>query len=84
MAQKNNSLWYKCDVFSGLALKGGNLLELSCGDWFNSKHFYAHRSKVVVACDFDLTALSTARVENDAPNISFTLIDIRTQMPNGV
>lgn len=79
----NNSLWLERGVFGSLALKGGNLLELSCGDGFNAKHFYAHRSKNVVACDFDPTAIHTAKTKNLSSNINFVLADIRTQMPEG-
>lgn len=79
----NNSLWLERGVYSSLALKGGNLLELSCGDGFNSKYFYAHRSKSVVACDFDPTAIHTATTKNHSANIRFVLADIRTQMPEG-
>ena len=82
-SKTNNGLWVERGVFGGLALKGGNLLELSCGDGFNSKHFYAHRSKSVVACDFDPTAIHTAKTKNQSANIKFVLADIRTQMPEG-
>lgn len=79
----DNSLWLERGVFGSLGLKGGRLLELSCGDGFNAKHFYAHRSKEVVACDFDPTAIETAKGKNSAKNIKFLLADIRTQMPEG-
>lgn len=78
-----NSLWVERGVFGSLALKGGNLLELSCGDGFNARHFYAHRSKNVIACDFDPTAIETAKSKNGAPNITYMLADIRNQMPKG-
>ena len=80
----NNSLWVERGVFGGLALKGGRLLELSCGDGFNAKHFYAHRSKEVIACDFDPSAIHTANKKNFSPNVTFVLADIRTQMPTGI
>jgi len=79
----NNSLWLERGVYGGLALKGKSLLELSCGDGFNSKHFYAHRSKNVVACDFDPTAIATATKKNQASNIKYLLADIRKEMPEG-
>jgi 2-polyprenyl-3-methyl-5-hydroxy-6-metoxy-1,4-benzoquinol methylase len=82
-SKTNNSLWVERGVFSSLALKGGNLLELSCGDGFNSKFFYSHRSKNVVACDFDPTAIHTAKKKNQCSNINFILADIRTQIPEG-
>ena len=82
-SQTGNSLWLERGVFGGLALKGGNVLELACGDGFNAKHFYAHRSKSVVACDFDGSAIKTAKEKNCGKNITYMLADIRTNMPTG-
>lgn len=78
-----NSLWLERGVFGSLALKGGSLLELSCGDGFNTKNFYSLRSKQVIACDFDPKAIRTATKKHKAPNIDFLLADIRTDMPQG-
>jgi 2-polyprenyl-3-methyl-5-hydroxy-6-metoxy-1,4-benzoquinol methylase len=78
-----NSLWCERGVFGSLALKHGNLLELACGDGFNAKNFYSLRSKRVVACDFDPTAIATARLKNSAPNVEYIIADIRSQMPEG-
>jgi SAM-dependent methyltransferase len=78
-----NSLWVERGAFGSLALKHGDLLELACGDGFNSRNFYSLRSRRVVACDFDPTALATARRKNSAPNVEYILADIRTQMPEG-
>jgi len=78
-----NSLWLERGVFGSLALKGGSLLELSCGDGFNAKNFYSLRSKQVVACDFDPKAIGTANRKNNAPNVKFVLADIRSDMPQG-
>ena len=79
-----NSLWLERGAFGSLALKGGSLLELSCGDGFNAKNFYSLRSSSVIACDFDPKAIRTANNKNKAPNINFVLADIRTDMPQGV
>lgn len=79
-----NSLWVERGVFGGLSLKGGNVLELSCGDGFNARHFYSLRSKHVTACDFDPGAIRTAKAKNGAPNVTFVLADIRTAMPPGI
>ena len=81
--ESRNSLGWERGVFSGLALKGGDVLELACGDGFNARNFYSLRSKKVVACDFDLSAIRTAKRKNTAENIEFVLADIRTGMPNG-
>ena len=81
--ETQNSLWLERGVYGSLGLKCKNLLELCCGDGFNSKHFYSHRSKKVTACDFDPTAIKTAQKKNNAPNITFVLADIRVAMPSG-
>jgi SAM-dependent methyltransferase len=78
-----SSFWVERGAFGGLALKGGDVLELACGDGFNAKNFYSGRSKRVLACDFDPTAIATARRKNSAPNVTFVLADIRTSMPEG-
>ena len=78
-----NPLWLERGVFGSLALHGGNVLELACGDGFNARNFYSVRSSHVVACDFDSQAIATARRKNNAPNVDFVLADIRTDMPNG-
>src|SRR6476469_812644 len=59
-----NSFWVERGVFGGLALKGGNVLELACGDGFNARNFYSLRSKKVIACDFDPRAIATAKAKN--------------------
>jgi len=78
-----SSLWLERGVFGSLALKGGDVLELACGDGFNARNFYSQRSRQVVACDFDPLALATARRKNSAPNVSYVLADIRDAMPKG-
>ena len=78
-----NHLWVERGVFGGLALKGGRVLELACGDGFNARHFYSLRSQKVVACDFDPRALSTAKRKNSAPNVEYVLSDVRQGFPQG-
>ena len=79
-----NPLWLERGVFSGLALRpGGRVLELACGDGFSARNFFSIRSESVVACDFDPSAIATARAHNRAKNVTFVEADIRTQMPEG-
>jgi SAM-dependent methyltransferase len=78
-----NSMWVERGVFGSLALKGADVLELACGDGFNAKNFYSLRSRQVIACDFDQSAISTAKRKNSAPNVIYQLADIRTSMPEG-
>lgn len=81
--ETRNPLWVERGVFGGLALKGGSLLELACGDGFNARNFYSIRASNVVSCDFDPEAIRTANRLNNAPNVRFVLADIRTEMPQG-
>ncbi|MCF3648744.1 class I SAM-dependent methyltransferase [Synoicihabitans lomoniglobus] len=78
-----SSFWVERGVFGGLALRGGDVLELACGDGFNARNFYSLRSRRVIACDFDPAAIATARRKNHAPNVEFRLADIRDSMPDG-
>jgi SAM-dependent methyltransferase len=78
-----NPLWLERGVFGSLALRGGDTLELACGDGFNARNFYSLRSRRVIACDFDPKAIETARTKNSAPNVEYVLADIRTSMPEG-
>lgn len=79
-----NAQWLERGIYNTLALKGGNLLELCCGDGFNTRNFYSLISKQVIACDFASTAINVAKRKNLSSNISFLLADIRTEMPNGI
>ena len=81
--ETRNPQWVERGVYGALALRGGDLLELCCGDGFNARNFYSLKSKNVVACDFDPKAIGVARRKNHAPNVSFVVADIRTEMPDG-
>jgi SAM-dependent methyltransferase len=78
-----NPLWLERGIFGGLALKGGDVLELACGDGFNARNFYSLLSRSVTSCDFDASAIKTANRKNSAPNVTYRLADIRTHMPEG-
>jgi SAM-dependent methyltransferase len=78
-----NPHWLERGVYGAIAIKGGNLLELCCGDGFNARNFYSLKSKQVVACDLDPKIIRVAKRKDSAPNVSFHVADIRTQMPEG-
>jgi len=78
-----NPLWVERGIFGGLALKGGDVLELACGDGYNARNFYSIRSRHVTAVDFDKAAIRVAKKRNKAPNVTFSLADIRSSMPVG-
>jgi SAM-dependent methyltransferase len=78
-----NPLWVERGVFNSLALRGGVVLELCCGDGFYTRNFYSIRAKRIIACDFDKKAIATAIRKNSAENIEYILCDIRYDMPTG-
>lgn len=81
---KQNPLWVERGVFGLLAIKqSANVLELCCGDGFNSYHFYSIRTNKIISVDFDIDAISHAKKYNQAKNVDFRLMDIRNEMPEG-
>lgn len=71
-------------VFGALVLRPTDaVLDLCCGDGFNSSRFYAHLAGEVVGVDFDPAAIRHASSINDAPNVRFELCDIRESLPAG-
>ena len=75
--------WVERGVYSALALKGGKLLDLCCGDGFNARNFYSVKSTHVVACDIDPKIIRLAKRKNPARNVSYEVADIRWHMPDG-
>ena len=83
------SIGWERGVLSSIALQRGDrgtlprVLELCCGDGFNTLHFYSVHVASITAVDFDNDAISNARKRNSARNIDYQLCDIRTQIPAG-
>jgi SAM-dependent methyltransferase len=78
-------LWVERGTFGLLAIKqGANILELCCGDGYNTYHFYSIRAKKIISVDFDKYAIQQAKKYNQAKNLEFRLCDIRYEMPEGV
>jgi 2-polyprenyl-3-methyl-5-hydroxy-6-metoxy-1,4-benzoquinol methylase len=79
-----NALWVERGVYSMLALRpNAEMLELCCGDGFNSYFFYSKRAKSILAVDFDKKAISYAKQHFTAKTLSFEIADIRSEMPLG-
>jgi SAM-dependent methyltransferase len=77
--------WVERGVFSLLALEADSkVLELCCGDGFNAHFFYSIRAGSILAVDFDPKAIGYARKHFNAPNVTYDIADIRTQMPEGI
>ena len=71
-------------VFSSFALSpNSNVLDLCCGDGFNSFYFYSLRAASVTAVDFDREAIRWAKRNYTAKNLIFNVGDIRTDIPDG-
>lgn len=83
--EKGNCFWLERGAFSMLALKDkGNVLELCCGDGFNSKYFYSYKAAKICSCDFDPVAIRHAKRNNQTKKNDFVLADIRDSMPEGI
>lgn len=83
--KKGEAYPWERGIFSLLAIKeGSKVLELCCGDGFNSHNFYAARASSIVALDFDPEAIKSAN-KNFKKNgkIKYSLGDIRHDMPKG-
>jgi SAM-dependent methyltransferase len=71
-------------VFSSFAMiQDARVLDLCCGDGFNAFFFYSRRAASVVAIDFDKEAIRWAKRNYKSTNLSFTLGDIRKEIPDG-
>jgi cyclopropane fatty-acyl-phospholipid synthase-like methyltransferase len=71
-------------VFSSFAITSNSrVLDLCCGDGFNSYHFYSLRAKNVAAIDLDREAIRWAKRNYKSPNLAFSIGDIRTDIPDG-
>lgn len=85
-----NSLPWERGVNSSLALQATTtetskptVLSLCCGDGFMDYYFYSLLSESIVAIDFDKDAIATAKRTNQAPNVTYVLGDIRSDIPEG-
>lgn len=83
-AATNNALWVERGVFSRMLLKpNSRMLEICCGDGFNTRHFYSSAASSITAIDFDEDAIPHARRFNPAPNVTYLQHDIRKGLPAG-
>lgn len=80
----NNGLWVERGVFSRMVIKpNARMLEICCGDGFNTRHFYSSKAGSITALDFDRDAIPHARRYNAAPNVTYLQKDIREGLPDG-
>lgn len=88
--RSRNSLPWERGVYSSFALQSTTkdgvrptVLELCCGDGFMAYHFYSLVAESVIGVDFDPQAIKAANKRNKAPNTTFVVGDIRTDIPEG-
>jgi len=83
-SKTRESFAWERGVFSRLALTpDAKVLELCCGDGFNSYHFYSVTASEIIAIDFDEEAIRWARRNFKTPGLTFVEGDIRSDIPNG-
>ena len=81
--ETRNPLWLERGVFSSLAIPlNSKVLELCCGDGFNTFHFYSIRASAITAVDFDRSALDFAKKYNNNSKINYQFCDIIEGLPN--
>ncbi len=81
--RNRNPMWLERGCFNLLAIKeNSNLLELCCGDGFNTYNFYSIRANNIIAVDFDKDAIAHAKKNNQANNINYQTSDIRINLPD--
>jgi len=79
-----SAFWIERGIFNALALKrGGNVLELCCGDGFYTRNVYSKLVRNIIAVDYNKDAINKAKTKNSADNIIYKLADIRSDMPDG-
>jgi ubiquinone/menaquinone biosynthesis C-methylase UbiE len=82
-----STFWMERAIFARQAFSSEHndkILELCCGDGFNTKHFYSPYVSSIIAVDFDKDAIKHARKYNAQKNISYQERDIRIDFPLGV
>lgn len=83
----NSPHWLERGIFNLLAIKcfkSPYVIELCCGEEFNSKYFYASSVEKLYACDFDKNAIKLAKKKFSCENIQFAVADIRNEIPEKI
>jgi SAM-dependent methyltransferase len=81
---RQSSMFLERGVLNTLAMRpGAEVLELCCGDGFNTHRFYAGRAAHVLAVDHDEQALRHARRLHGRPNVHYSRCDISQGLPEG-
>lgn len=83
--EKNKDIgWIERGIYSSTALsvfKNPIVLEMCCGDGFNSYFFYSGIAEHIIACDLSDAAIDFAQVHYKCQNIDYISCDIIKNMP---
>lgn len=82
--KEGRAYWLERGIYNILALQmfeKPTVVELCCGEGFNTKYFYSKVADRIWACDFDKEAIKGARKKYLMHNIEFEVADIREQIP---
>ncbi|MFA5125912.1 MAG: class I SAM-dependent methyltransferase [archaeon] len=78
-----NPMWVERGVFNNLLIKkNGKVLDLACGDGFNTRNFYSLKAKEILAVDIDVGAISKAISKNSLNNITYKIMDLKKDFPH--
>lgn len=81
---KQRSMFLERGVLNTLAIRpGAQVLEICCGDGFNSHRFYSERAAHVLAIDHNRAALAHAQHFHARANVEYRSCDILRGIPEG-
>ncbi|MGI8707380.1 MAG: class I SAM-dependent methyltransferase [Actinomycetota bacterium] len=81
---RGKSFFVERGIFNLLVIgHGATVLDICCGDGFNSRYFYAERAASVLAVDINADAIRYARRFNAASNVVHRQLDILSEFPSG-
>lgn len=82
--KEGRAYWLERGIYNILALQMFEkpiVVELCCGEGFNTKYFYSKIADKIWACDFDREAIKGAKKKYSMNNIEFAIADIREEIP---
>lgn len=73
----SNFFWLERGIFNAFFIKNNsNVLEIACGDGFNTRFFYSRYAKKVHALDYSAEAIRHAKANNSCENIIYLHADV--------
>lgn len=77
-------MWLERGIFNNLLIKKNSLvLDLACGDGFNTRNFYSFNAKKIIGIDIDKNAIAKAKSKNNHKNIEYYIMDLKKELPKG-